>query len=731
MRNREKDKYKLPKIHVAGPIMAYVILFVVMISVISYVVQLFGRYALSVRSESERDNAIYWAELYNKASESNKSEILSKLESQGRSYFIADKSGKVIQSNGNITCLAYDESSGTVTLHESEFVQSLSVNASWGADGDEDIDEDSFLLSVDNPFDGDVYLFLDSGSRYVYLEDNILNVDSPSMIRSNEFRTLLIKHGDIDIPLWVGADIGNTNQILVIGSSITFGYNDIVLILVTITLMLITAATLFIVLIANVISNLSAAKKMKKMMFRDNITPNRNWLWYVIKSKEILQKRKNRTKTFAVVELVFIKYRNFVLCHSVKEGNDILRKVYSVITRNLGRNELCAHSSSNGFPLLLEVTGEEETRERLKSLISSLETISANHKLAFRAGVYLVNPEEEIAKRTSRKYIADIDQLYNNACAAGLSIAGSEDSGIAFFDKNLVDQEMWIDNVHERQQKALENEEFLVYYQPKYDPRTDTLRGAEALVRWQTEDMGLVPPGKFIPIFENNGFITELDHYMISHVARDQKRWLDEGKECVPVSVNVSRAHFIESDLADQICDLVDKEGTPHDLIEIELTESAFFDDQKAMLRTINCLKSYGFQVSMDDFGSGYSSLNSLKDMPLDILKLDAGFFRGNESGSERSEIVVSEAIRLAKSLNMKTVAEGVEEKDQVEFLAGEGCDMIQGYYYAKPMPGDEYEKRLSADEKNDSAVSEDKQSTDYKEETDTSDIPDVTSAEE
>ncbi len=188
--------------------------------------------------------------------------------------------------------------------------------------------------------------------------------------------------------------------------------------------------------------------------------------------------------------------------------------------------------------------------------------------------------------------------------------------------------------------------------------------------------------------------ITEIDHYMLAHVAADQKRWLDAGFKCVPISVNVSRAHFIESDLAEQIRDIVDAATCPHELIEIELTESAFFDDKKALIETINRLKGYGFAVSMDDFGAGYSSLNSLKDMPLDVLKLDADFFRGT-SDDGRGEIVVSEAIRLAKNLNMRIVAEGVEVKEQVDFLASEGCDMIQGYYYAKPMPGTDYEQRM------------------------------------
>ena len=147
--------------------------------------------------------------------------------------------------------------------------------------------------------------------------------------------------------------------------------------------------------------------------------------------------------------------------------------------------------------------------------------------------------------------------------------------------------------------------------------------------------------------------------------------------------------------LAGHIKDIIDCCGLPHHYIEIELTESAFFDDKQALLSTVNELKQYGFEVSMDDFGAGYSSLNSLKDLPLDVLKLDADFFRGDNANDPRSRVVVYEAIKLAKSLNMRVVAEGIEQKEQVEILAGMGCDMIQGYYFAKPMPASEYVNRM------------------------------------
>ena len=424
---------------------------------------------------------------------------------------------------------------------------------------------------------------------------------------------------------------------------------------------------------------------MRNLVLRDNITGNRNWFWFAMKSKEILKKRKAGVN-YAVVSLIFVRYRNYVLCHSVDQGEQTLRLVWQNICAFLDKNEICSHGTINNFQILMKANSEDEARERLRRIIKSLEAIGIDHDFNFQAGVFMI--PSNVRKN------ADIDLLYNNASAARMTLESTEESGIAFFDNKLVEDEKWIDLVTEHQKEAIEKEEFKVYYQPKYDPRTNEQLGAEALIRWVSDEMGFVPPGKFIPIFENSGFITEIDHYMLSHVARDQKKWLDEGRKCVPVSVNVSRAHFAEINLADQIRSIVDEAGAPHELIEIELTESAFFDDKKLMLYTINKLKKYGFLVSMDDFGSGYSSLNSLKDMPLNILKLDAGFFRG-ENDNERAEIVVSEILHLAKKLNMTTVAEGVDEQHQVDFLAAEGCNMIQGYYYSKPMPKEEYEAKM------------------------------------
>jgi EAL domain-containing protein (putative c-di-GMP-specific phosphodiesterase class I) len=202
-------------------------------------------------------------------------------------------------------------------------------------------------------------------------------------------------------------------------------------------------------------------------------------------------------------------------------------------------------------------------------------------------------------------------------------------------------------------------------------------------------------PDKFIPLFERNGFISKLDDYMFSSVARQQAEWKIKDMKTVPVSVNLSRAHFVQDDLANSIAGIVDSYGIDHKLVEVEITESAFVDNKGVILDTVNALREKGFTVSMDDFGSVYSSLNTLKDLPLDVVKIDKEFFSGD---AEKGNLIVSSVIRLAKSLKMKIVAEGVEIKEQVDFLASENCDMIQGYYYAKPMPVNEFEELVARD---------------------------------
>lgn len=449
-------------------------------------------------------------------------------------------------------------------------------------------------------------------------------------------------------------------------------------------------------LFINVIRNVMQQKRMTQLLYTNTVTGRHSWLYFEHYTGRVLRSLFNKKNLYAIVDISLMKYRSYCNYHGVGEGEKLLGNIDRQISSYLNKSEYCAHYGKSSYALLLKCDDKESGENRVRMILQNLPETVGHNNMVFHAGIYYVEPViAKDSKKVLQRREVDIAEYYNHASSARASITDENQTELAVFDRQLLETLLWEHKVEEKMQQALEREEFQVYIQPKYNPVTEELAGAEALVRWINEEDGFISPGKFIPIFEKNGFITKLDDYMISHVAKLQAEWLQAGKKLVPVSVNVSRAHFANPDLARHICSLVDAYRLPHQWIEIELTESAFFDDKSALLNTVRELKKMGFDISMDDFGAGYSSLNSLKDLPLDVLKLDAEFFRGEEDEEKRGEIVVSEVIHLAKRLHMRIVAEGVEKKNQVDFLAGQECDMIQGYYYAKPMPAREYQERL------------------------------------
>ena len=632
-----------------------------------------GSYVFNSKVGDEYEAVAYMAKLYNFSSDEEADSIFNILNEEGRSYFITDNHGNIIYQYGENTM-------GTTT--------------------------GTFSLPITTEGEVEVKAYLDNITEGVFVpnEEGNFEFTAASLLKfairfwDNAYNHTEPNKTSMELPLWMAIDVKEGKQTFYAKTIFNMSFSDLIFLGLFLCIALVLVGCIIILMLVNMINTLVHQKRLSTVFFTDPITRGHNWMWFSFRGEQLLKKRRSAAQSYAVLDLVFVKFRNYCVCHSVAEGEEMLYRVDRIINESLNKKELASHYASANFALLLKFKDREELRARIRQIIDKLETIGKDHKFTFHVGVYVVeNRTNEKGKLVRRKDI-DIEREYNNACTARSTLEESDDSAIAFFDENLVEEQKWIDAVMERRRSAIENEEYVIYYQPKYDPKNNKLRGVEALIRWNSPEFGFKGPGTFIPILEKNGFIQDIDHYMITHVARDQKAWLDAGYECVPASVNVSRSHFIEDDLAEQIRDAVDAEGCPHNLLEIELTESAFFDDKKAMLDTIVRLKEYGFMVSMDDFGSGYSSLNSLKDMPLDILKLDAEFFRGDLNGG-RGEIVISKAISLAKSLNMLTVAEGVEFKEQVDFLASKGCDMIQGYFFSKPMPKEEYADKMNRKE--------------------------------
>ncbi len=271
-------------------------------------------------------------------------------------------------------------------------------------------------------------------------------------------------------------------------------------------------------------------------------------------------------------------------------------------------------------------------------------------------------------------------------------IKGIYGKDIAFFENDLQKHLLNEQHISETMEAALEKGEFRVYYQPKHESITGKIVGAEALVRWIHPEYGFMSPGDFIPLFEKNGFITKLDMFVLEQVCKDIKRWKKKKYTFVPVSVNVSRRDFMEEGCIDKQIQIIESYGIEHAYVHMEVTESLYSENTDIIISQLKKVQEMGFMIEMDDFGSGYSSLGLLSSFPLNILKLDISFVRN----FRQNEIVIENIIKMAHKLGLLTVAEGAETNEQVATLKTLGCDFIQGFYFSKPLPLEDYEKYIN-----------------------------------
>jgi EAL domain-containing protein (putative c-di-GMP-specific phosphodiesterase class I) len=306
-------------------------------------------------------------------------------------------------------------------------------------------------------------------------------------------------------------------------------------------------------------------------------------------------------------------------------------------------------------------------------------------RIRVRLGVYAgVDKEIDMARR------------FDRAKSAADTIRSSYNVTVAVYDKTLHEKEMYAERLLDGFQEALDKKQFLVYFQPKYDIRPDkpVLCGAEALVRWKHPELGMISPGVFVPLFESNGLVRDLDHYVWRESAAQLKDWKKRLGKVVPVSINVSRVDMLDPDLLGTLKDLVEGSGLDYGDLHLEITESAYTQDAKQIVETVNTLRRTGFVMEMDDFGSGYSSLNMISTLPIDILKVDMFFIRHafSEGGDTRMLKII---VDIADSLKVPMIAEGVETKEQMLALKDLGCDIVQGYYFSRPVPAEEFERFL------------------------------------
>ena len=320
------------------------------------------------------------------------------------------------------------------------------------------------------------------------------------------------------------------------------------------------------------------------------------------------------------------------------------------------------------------------TKEVEESYIKELKKNAPVPNLNIKLGHYLTKMGRNLP----------VQQMCDRARIAMMSIKGKYGEVSALYDDEMRDKLLVRQQIIDSMENAIRQEQFQVFYQPKYDINDNRMAGAEALVRWEHPDIGFMNPGIFIPIFEQNGFISELDKFVWEKVCQEIAYWIEKGYQ-FPISVNVSRRDFLDPELADYIINLADKYSVPHELLHIEVTESAYSDNPSRLKETIGKLHKEGFVIELDDFGTGYSSITALNGMNIDVIKLDMSIIKEDSNNSDRS--VLEFSMQLAQMMHVKTVQEGVETFEQLERVKSLGCTYVQGYYFTKPLSKEDFTK--------------------------------------
>ncbi len=346
-----------------------------------------------------------------------------------------------------------------------------------------------------------------------------------------------------------------------------------------------------------------------------------------------------------------------------------------------------ARCHNDNFAMMIRDMPEDETVRVLEAFFDSLSHLNEDpdYRIYYRCGVV---PMQRTILSGNR--VADAAKMVQ---ALGVIPNKTE---ITIYTDRMHDDLTWGDFIKAYVNTAIRKDEFHVYLQPKFEINSETLEGAEALIRWNYKGKEFLSPGRFIPYFEKDGSIGRIDDIVLKQVCSALARWEKEGKVLYPVSVNLSRRRFGDANLIDHLVEIIDSYGVRHDLIDFELTESATYDNKEQMIEVLSSLREKGFRISMDDFGTGYSSLSLLTEMPIDTLKIDKSFVDkiGMENEREEDIIVLRLVIELARELGILCLAEGAEKKEQIDRLRSLGCDVVQGYYYSRPIPIEEFENR-------------------------------------
>lgn len=418
-------------------------------------------------------------------------------------------------------------------------------------------------------------------------------------------------------------------------------------------------------------------KKLYKVAYVDDITLLGNENFFKEKGNIFLQKQ---IENKYVIALDVNKFSKFNKIYGYNFCNSILKELGSRLVKKLPEGGITCRISNDVFASIFSYNDDIKTLlDEIIENVSKLEVENKSININLSIGVYKINSEDN-----------DINDCLNKAYMARSIIKGMYDKNYCIFNKELENKLIEEQQIESSMESALKNGEFKVIYQPKIFAQNEKFAGAEALVRWDN-GREIISPGKFIPLFEKNKFIIKLDLYVFEQVCKDISEWKEKYNYYPVVSINVSQEHFTNEDFIEQYVKITDKYNINRNTIDLEITESATIAENIDIVKITNKIKEKGFIISLDDFGTGYSSLGMLQNIPIDIIKVDKVFVDKADLNSNRN--IINHIMLIAQSLNVKTVIEGVETKEQVEFIKSIKGDIIQGYYYSKPLSKQKFEE--------------------------------------
>lgn len=386
-------------------------------------------------------------------------------------------------------------------------------------------------------------------------------------------------------------------------------------------------------------------------------------------------------KNFAIVVFDIDRFKTINDLYGMSKGDEALRYIASVLKGVFPDGENYARLHSDRFAYYIEYKNKGEIIRNIEKIRKKIYACGLGFDIHTSYGIYLA---EDLS--------VPVNLMCDRAMIASRTAKGNVLRFCSFYDEQYREDMLKANEIENEMNKALEDGDFKMYLQPKYRLTDGSLCGAEVLCRWQHPQKGIIPPMDFIPLFEKNGFILKLDEYMWEQACITIRNWLDEGRVAVPLSVNISRYHIKHNDLEAVFGRLIEKYQIPVEMLALEITESLFLDKPEELNRELVKLQKKGFKLEVDDFGSGFSSLNLIRNVTVDTIKIDKDFL-DSEIASEKGKIVINHTIDMAKDLQLQVIAEGVETQAHVDFLKNSRCDIAQGFYFAKPMPLDEFNK--------------------------------------